>query len=123
MNEYVTPALIDVVVEGCGIIQVEAGSTLEQMVDRMDMQDKNLVMAGIVNNNLVDLNYYLNESDQVKLITMKSDIGLRVYRRSAVFLLIVAARMEFPARKITIKHSLSNGLLCELQMGILMSPK
>lgn len=117
MNEYVTPALIDVVVEGCGIIQVEAGSTLEQMVDRMDMQDKNLVMAGIVNNNLVDLNYYLNESDQVKLITMKSDIGLRVYRRSAVFLLIVAARMEFPARKITIKHSLSNGLLCEFVDG------
>jgi len=117
LNEYVTPALIDVVVEGCGIIQVEAGSTLEQMVDRMDMQDKNLVMAGIVNNNLVDLNYYLNESDQVKLITMKSDIGLRVYRRSAVFLLIVAARMEFPARKITIKHSLSNGLLCEFVDG------
>ncbi len=117
MNKYVTPALIDVVVEGCGIIQVEAGSTLEQMVDRMDMQDKNLVMAGIVNNNLVDLNYYLNESDQVKLITMKSDIGLRVYRRSAVFLLIVAARMEFPARKITIKHSLSNGLLCEFVDG------
>jgi len=117
LNKYVTPALIDVVVEGCGIIQVEAGSTLEQMVDRMDMQDKNLVMAGIVNNNLVDLNYYLNESDQVKLITMKSDIGLRVYRRSAVFLLIVAARMEFPARKITIKHSLSNGLLCEFVDG------
>ncbi|MDD3852203.1 MAG: nucleoside kinase [Syntrophomonadaceae bacterium] len=118
MNKYVTPALIDVVVDGCGIIQVEAGSTLEQLVARLDMQDKNLVMAGVVNNNLVDLNYYLNESDQVKLITMKSEIGLRVYRRSAVFLLIVAARMEFPDRKITIKHSLSNGLLCEFVDGV-----
>ena len=117
MNKYVTPALIDVVVDGCGIIQVEAGSTLEQLVARLDMQDKNLVMAGIINNNLVDLNYYLNESDQVKLITMKSDVGLRVYRRSAVFLLIVAARMEFPERKITVKHSLSNGLLCEFVDG------
>ncbi|MGI5880641.1 MAG: nucleoside kinase [Syntrophomonadaceae bacterium] len=117
MNKYVTPALIDVVVDGYGIIQVEAGSTLEQLIARLDMQDKDMVMAGMVNNNLVDLNYYLNESDQVKLITVKSDIGLRVYRRSAVFLLIVAARMEFPERKMTVKHSLSNGLLCEFVDG------
>jgi len=117
VNKYVTPALIDVVVDGYGIIQVEAGSTLEQLIARLDMQDKDMVMAGMVNNNLVDLNYYLNESDQVKLITVKSDIGLRVYRRSAVFLLIVAARMEFPERKMTVKHSLSNGLLCEFVDG------
>lgn len=100
-------------VEDVGQVTVPAGSTVYDLADMIKDQVSAPVMAAVVGTDLKDLNYELTESCTLTLITIQTELGLRIYRRSASFLLIRAVREEFPDRKLVIKHSLSNGLLCE----------
>ncbi len=70
-------------------------------------------MGGIINNTLRDLHYALNYDSEVEVVTAVTTYGLRIYRRSASFLLIKACRDLFPERTLMIKHTLSNGLFCQ----------
>lgn len=104
---------LTITIEGIGDIQVPIGYTAWELADSVQDRVDAPVMAIALGNDLKDLQYVFTESCPVKLITLKSEIGLRIYRRSAAFLLIRAVRQEFPQRKLIIRHSLSNGLFCE----------
>lgn len=113
MLNYNTHGQLNIVIKGIGEVNLTAGSTVENLVDLIQGQVSVPIMAVAIGNELKDLHHVLTESCEVTLITMNSETGLRIYRRSAAFLLIRAVREEFPGRKLIIKHSLSNGLFCE----------
>jgi uridine kinase len=100
-------------VEGWGEYSVPKGSSALDLTKRIKDEVKVPIMAIAIDNALRDLHYVFNESCRVRLITLDMEAGLRVYRASAVFLLLRAVREEFPDRELIIKHSLSNGLFCE----------
>ena len=68
----------------------------------------------IVDNQLEDLSFILDKDCDIELVDTSSEIGARIYRRSIVFMLIKACRELFPHSELIVKHSLSNGLYCEL---------
>lgn len=109
--EDINSLIIDI--QGVGQVTVPEGSTVNDLANMIEDQVSAPVMAAAVGTDLKDLNHRFTESCTLTLITIQSELGLRIYRRSASFLLIRAVREEFPDRKLVIKHSLSNGLLCE----------
>lgn len=104
---------IEIQVHNLGPVTVTAGTTLEQLYYILKDKVPHPVMAGIVNNTLTDLYYRFEHSDTVELLDISSEIGLQIYRRTAVFILLKACRELFPERRLIIQHSLSNGLFCE----------
>ncbi len=75
------------------------------------------VVAVLLNGRLRELGAPLTEdADLVPVTTAEAD-GVRIYRRSLTFLLMVAAAEAFPDAEVSIEHSASTigGYFCEVQ--------
>jgi uridine kinase len=75
------------------------------------------IVAAAVDNDVKDLQTAVRDGSKIAFIDLTSEEGTRVYRRSLVFILIVATRDLFPDGKVTVEHSLSKGLYCEIDLG------
>ncbi len=69
------------------------------------------LVAVLANNELISLAAELTVSCALAPVELASRTGLGVYRRSLCFLLSLAARQEFPGRRLVIGHSLGHGYL------------
>lgn len=105
---------IKVNVKGLGPYVVPVESTTGELVSLL--QDRLLyqVVAVIINNQMEDLSFVLQHDCDIELVDTSSENGSRIYRRSIVFMLIRACRDLYPHTELIVKHSLSNGLYCEL---------
>jgi len=106
---------IQVNVKGLGPYIVPAQSTTGDLVNILKDRVSRRVVAVIVDNQLEDLSFILDKDCDIELVDISSEIGASIYRRSIVFMLIKACRELFPHSELIVKHSLSNGLYCELQ--------
>ena len=75
------------------------------------------IVAAKVNNELWDLQIPVEKDSVVEFLDLHSDEGIKVYQRSLTFVLVTAAAELFPDSEITVEHSLSKGLYCELHRG------
>lgn len=105
--------IITVNIIGLGSHKIAAGSTLADLCAGIENEWPNPIVAAIINNTIRDLHYILDENCEIALVDTSMEAGLRIYRRSATFLLIKACRDLYPDRTLMIKHTLSNGLYCE----------
>jgi len=104
---------IEIVVQGWGIFSVPVGSTADELVASLDPIPRHKVVAVVIENELKDLHHVFVNPCQIELIDMSTEAGMRIYRRSVAFLMIKACRDLFPERILVIKHSISDGILCE----------
>ncbi|SHG47933.1 uridine kinase [Thermosyntropha lipolytica DSM 11003] len=100
-------------IKDIGEYTVPAGTTILDLTARLKDRLPYLVTAAIVNYEAQGLDYVLQEDDWVELLDLTCEYGLRVYRRTAVFLMLKAFNDLFPEKRMVVRHSLSNGLLCE----------
>ncbi len=103
---------IEIRVKGWGTYLAEAGISAEKFVSRMENLPHK-VTALIQDNELKDLHHTFTKSGTISLVDVTSEMGMRIYRRTGIFIIVKACRELFPQRKLIIKHSLSNGLFCE----------
>ncbi len=104
---------IHVAVNGKGSYKVASGTSLGAFFEQLQGDLEYPAVAGIIDNHLRDVYYPLDRDCEVELVDLSSEAGLKIYRRSTTFLLLKACKDLFPARKLMIKHTLSNGLYCE----------
>ena len=90
------------------------GKTLIEILKEIDMYDSKIVVGAIVNNHLCDLTTTIEEDSTVKFLSINDEIGNRIYRRSLFMVMTKAIYAIFPSSKLSIEHSLSNGMYCEL---------
>ena len=76
---------------------------------------KSAIVAAKVNNDVKELSFHLHSSCNVEFIDLTYDDGMRIYRRSAYFILIKALSDLFPDKKAVISHSISKGVYCEIK--------
>lgn len=96
------------------VYQFEEGTTLEEIVNKINLNDRDIIVAGIINNRICDLSKPVEESSTVKFVTINDEIGNRIYRRSLFLLLARSVYELYPKAKLSIEHSLSNGIYCEI---------
>lgn len=105
---------INIILEGKGCFKYEKGVSLEQIAHDFQRKGQCQIVAAIVNNQLRELNNILNEDCNVKFIDECSSIGSRIYQRSLSFVLMRAGMELFPQCQVSVEHSLSKGLYCEI---------
>ena len=94
---------------------LEAGMTISAILKQIDLSiETDIVVAGLINNQLYDLNTPIYANSQLDFLTINDEIGNRIYRRSLFLLLVRVIYELFPSGKLSIEHSLSNGIYCEL---------
>src|SRR5512142_1570156 len=91
-----------------------AGTRIEAFVRKAASPQSLPVVAAVVNGRLAELGEPLIADVDVEPISLAMEDGMRIYQRSLVLLLQVAARELFQAR-VTIDHSLTfGGLFCRV---------
>lgn len=98
-------------------VQVPWGTKVFDLVKQEQDHYKYDIVGAIVNNELKELWYELKEDSEVKFIDTSSSYGNRFYSRSLTFLLAIAVNELFHKSRVTIEHSLSKGIYCEVHHG------
>ncbi len=93
------------------------GIKLFDLVKQEQRYYKYDIVGAIVNNELKELWYEIKEDSEVKFIDTSSSYGNRFYSRSLIFLLAIAVKEIFDKSRVTMEHSLSKGIYCEVHHG------
>ncbi|HHY46044.1 MAG TPA: nucleoside kinase [Firmicutes bacterium] len=94
--------------------EVPPGTTILELIRDLGIKAKYPIVLAKVNNELRELTAPITSDCTVEFLDMSHEDGMRVYRRSVVFILVRAAREILPGCRVRIEHSLSNGLYGEI---------
>lgn len=72
------------------------------------------ITLGVIDNKLRELSYSIDKNCKIKFLDTNNADGLRVYFRTVSFVFIIACKELFKDCRVTIEHSLSNGIYCEV---------
>jgi len=89
------------------------GITLEQIKNDLFSNNRAIIVAAYVNNEIKELTYPVTEDCNITFIDLSFADGGRIYERSLTFLLVKAFHDIFPDDTIEICHSVSKGLFFE----------
>ena len=73
------------------------------------------IVAGLVNNEIRDLQSEIDPSGKIDFIELDSSRGWKVYRRTVLFVLFTAVHELFPSVEVVAQFSANKGLFCELR--------
>lgn len=95
-------------------MQFTAGTNMKEIACEAQKYYKTTIMAVKINNDIKELSYIPENDCNVEFVDLTYEDGMRIYRRSLHFVLIKAVYDLFPDRKVTICHSISKGIYCEI---------
>ncbi|HSD84849.1 MAG TPA: nucleoside kinase, partial [Anaerolineae bacterium] len=100
---------------GKGAFEAPIGTILEEYVRAAYPDRWRTIVGAIIDGKLRELTTPIRSDCKVEPIDVSSRDGMRMYRRSLTFLLIVAAHELFPTATIEIDHSLPyGGYYCQI---------
>ncbi|MBE6175538.1 MAG: nucleoside kinase [Rikenellaceae bacterium] len=94
-------------------IEVEMGTTLMDVLNKIELDNPYPVLAARVNNRYKELGYHIYKPVEVEFFDMRHFEGYRVYQRTLSFVMQCASYELFPERKLRIRHTLGNGFYAE----------
>ncbi|MDE5709235.1 MAG: nucleoside kinase, partial [Alistipes sp.] len=96
-------------------IEVQMGATLQEAAARIAPNPRPF-LAAMVDNRIKELSYKIYAPATIRFIDIASFAGIRVYQRTAWFILQKAVGDLYPTRKLHIRHSLGrSGFYCEIE--------
>lgn len=95
----------------------DPGTTLLEISQTMQGLYSTPIVAARVDNGIRDLQFKVSSDCKIEFLDLHTDSGIKVYQRSLTFVMIVAVHELFPQGEVTVEHSLSKGLYCELHIG------
>lgn len=99
------------------IFEAPPGTPLERVITAASRDGEPLCTGALLNGRLRELSEPLSFDSDVVPVTVADDDGMRIYRRSLVFLLVTAAAEVFPEAQVFIEHSAASaaGYFCEVR--------
>ena len=94
-----------------------SGILLQNIVEDIESEYKGYITLANINNKLRELSYEVKQDCNIKFIDTTNADGLRVYFRTLSFIFIMACDELFNKPKVTIEHSLANGLYSEVYIN------
>ncbi len=95
-------------------IEVEMGTPLTDIRDRLDMDNEYPFLAAYVNNRIKELNYKVYTPISIRFIDAAHFEGYRVYQRTVSFIMQAAVWALYPDRKFHVRHTVGSGFYCEV---------
>lgn len=108
---------ITVAVDGGKSLTLPLGTTPMEIVGIVRPVTAHPIVAARYNNKIIELKSPLKVDGRLEFVTLDTADGMSVYRRSLTFIMIRAAREIFSRPKMYVRHSLSEGYYCEMDLG------
>ena len=99
-----------------GITNPEADTAIELFGDSITAS-QNKIIACRCNNEIRSLDYKFEEGDNVELIDLTDDDGMKVYIRGVLYLMAMAFHELYPEAMLIINYQLFNAMFCEIDNG------
>jgi uridine kinase len=98
------------------VFEGPVATPLEDFVRACNPDPQIPTVAALIDDELRELTYRVEEDIEVTPITMAHSDGFRIYRRSLAFMLVTAAHELFPEATVYVDHSLTfGGYFCQVQ--------
>lgn len=95
-------------------IEVKEKQTIESIFEKEIKENKNTVIAAIVNNEYKSLEDYIEQDSVVELLDTSSKEGTRIYRTTLLYVMSMAFARIYPEAHLTINYQLDNSMFCEI---------
>ncbi|KOF56928.1 MULTISPECIES: nucleoside kinase [Clostridium] len=95
-------------------ISVKKGSEFFNVVKENNLDADAPVVLGILDGYIHELTYKIYHSGTFDVVDIRNSTGIKVYERTLQFVLIKAVLDVYPDSRITIEHSLGNGIFGEI---------
>lgn len=95
-------------------ISVKKGEQIHSFLKRQPHRGKFSPVGAMVNNRLVDLNYPVSSSAEVRTIDLSERPGMDIYRRSASTILFAAMQEISPTSRLVVGQSIGDGYFFEV---------
>ena len=96
------------------IIDVKRGTKVIDIVKKEVNQRNNEIVGCRFNNEIKSLNFEINKSGKLDLISIKDKDGMRIYKRGLIFIVAKAFNELYPEALLTINYQLFHSMLCEI---------
>lgn len=105
---------MDISIKGIGEITVDKPVSLQELAKTYEHNLSSTIVAAIVDENLRELTYEIDRDSAVEFMDMSTEVGMKIYLRTLVFLFAKACYDVISDCKVHVEHSLGDGLYCEL---------
>ena len=99
------------------------GIELKEIADEVEENYDGYIALSSINNKLYELTTTIKEDCTIKFLDTNNADGYRVYSRTLTLVFIMACKELYHNCKVSIEHSLSNGLYCEVHTDRKLSEK
>ena len=96
------------------VLEVEQNIKIKDLLKQEIENNKYSVMGCIVNNEYKDLDYELNKDSKIELIDMSSKEGMKIYRRTLIYVMGKAFSETYPDALLTVNYQLAHAMFCEI---------
>ncbi|MCI8411309.1 MAG: nucleoside kinase [Clostridia bacterium] len=96
------------------IIETKSPTTINKILKHEIQNSEHTVVGGLYNNMYVNLEYELTEDGTIELIDVTSKEGIKIYKRTLIYVLGKAFEKVCPNSKMIVNYQLSNSMFCEI---------
>lgn len=96
------------------IFEADKGKRITELFEEEIKNSEHAVISAVFNNEYVNLDYKINEDGVVKLVDISTKEGMRIYRRTLIYILSKALKNMNLEYRITVNHQLYNATFCEV---------
>ena len=96
------------------IIEIDKPMTICEVLKEEIKKNQYTVLAATFNNEYKNLAFLIEEDGKVELIDTSSSEGMKVYRRTLLYIVGKAFEKICPNKKMEVNYQLSNSMFCDL---------
>lgn len=97
------------------IIEQDKPITIQELLAEEINKSEYTVIGAIFNNEYANLKYRIEEDGEVQLIDISSKEGMKIYRRTLIYILGKAFEKICPDEKIFVNYQLTNSMFCDIE--------
>lgn len=97
------------------IMEVNQPITIQELLAEEINKSEYTVIGAIFNNEYANLKYRIEEDGEVQLIDISSKEGMKIYRRTLIYILGKAFEKICPDEKIFVNYQLTNSMFCDIE--------
>ncbi|MBR9678442.1 MAG: threonine--tRNA ligase [Nanoarchaeota archaeon] len=105
------------------IMESPKGPSVKKIAEKIGSGLAKAALAGMVDDELVDLDYKLEKDSNVKIITYKNPKGKEVFNHSASHAMALAIKKVFPKTLFTIGPAIENGFYYDIKLDKNLTPE
>lgn len=94
--------------------EIEKKAPINEILKEEIKKNEYAVVGAIFNHEYVNLDYEIEEDGEIELIDIASKEGMRIYRRTLIYIFAKALRELYPDNKATVNYQLANATYCDI---------